>query len=140
MSTIKIDMDDPEYNIRKFSVTKAYYQSKRAQVMYTYWLAEKLKDTAITVNCIRVTNVTLDMSRQPNVSNFAKRIYKFKSRFSISPEQMAKTYVYLGTSDEVVGITGKYYDENNTQIKSVPYTYDHNNIAAVMSLTQKYLD
>ena len=39
---LKIDLEDTEFRHRKFSVTNAYYQSKRAQVMYTYWLAKHL--------------------------------------------------------------------------------------------------
>jgi len=32
---LKVDLADPEFKQRKFSVHKAYYQSKLAQVMYT---------------------------------------------------------------------------------------------------------
>ena len=69
---LTVDINDPEFKYRKFSVPKAYYQSKLAQVMYTYWLAEQLKDTAVTVNCIRVTNVKVDTNRYPNISGFMK--------------------------------------------------------------------
>lgn len=46
--------------------------------MYTYWLAEKLKDTEVTANCIRVTNVKVDISRYPNLSKIAKFAYTLK--------------------------------------------------------------
>jgi NAD(P)-dependent dehydrogenase (short-subunit alcohol dehydrogenase family) len=92
---LTVDLNDPEYKDRKFSVANAYYQSKLAQVMYTYWLAEQLKGTAITVNCIRVTNVKVDISRYPNISGSMKFLYSIKSRFSISADNMAKTYTYL---------------------------------------------
>ena len=137
---VRVDMDDPEFDNRRFSVQNAYYQSKRAQVMYTYWLAGQLGGTGLTVNCVRVTNVQLDISRWPNVSDFMKKIYKLKSRFAISPEQMAGTYVYLALSSETAGETGKYFDENNAPVRSIPYTYERKNIEALMALTKKYLD
>ncbi len=136
---LKVDIQDPEFASRKFSVTKAYYQSKRAQVMYTYWLADKLKDAGVSVNSVRVTAVQIDISRHPELSAFTKWVYKLKSKKSITPQEMAKTYTYLATSPEVAGVTGKYFDEKNQEVSSIGYTKDQHNIDAVMELTQKYL-
>jgi NAD(P)-dependent dehydrogenase (short-subunit alcohol dehydrogenase family) len=86
---LKVDLDDPEFRERKFSVQKAYYQSKQAQVMYTYWLAEMLKETAVTTNSIRVTNVRIDVDeRYPNMPTLLRKMYALKSRFAITPEEM----------------------------------------------------
>ncbi len=88
---LRVDLDDPESEKRPFHVSKAYYQSKLAQVMFTYWLADKLKLEGITVNCVRVTNVKIDINRYPNLSHIAQWAYAIKSKKSISPEQMAET-------------------------------------------------
>lgn len=137
---LKVDLNDPEFKSKKFNMTKAYYQSKRAQIMYTYWLADKLKNTNVTVNSIRVTAVKIDINRHPEISSFMKWLYAQKSKQSISPKDMAKTYTYLATSRDVKGVTGKYFDEKNKQVKSNKYTYDKNNIDAVMKLTNSYLN
>lgn len=136
---LTVNLDDPEFATRKFSVPNAYYQSKLAQVMYTYWLAEQLKDTSITVNCIRVTNVKVDTSRYPNISRFMKFLYSIKSRFSISPEEMAKTYTYLASSPEVSTVTGKYFNEKNKEVTSSAYSTKVENIDAVMDMSMRYL-
>ena len=135
---LKVDIMDPEFTKRKFSVAKAYYQSKLAQVMYTYWLSEKLEDTRITVNCIRVTNVKIDIDRYPNLPRLFKYLYSIKSKFSISPDQMAKTYLYLATSKELNNITGEYFDEKNRIVSSSKYSLNDENIKNVMNLTIKY--
>jgi len=137
---LTVDLKDPEFGNRKFSVPNAYYQSKLAQVMYTYWLSDKLKNTAITVNCIRVTNVKVDTSRYPNIPGFMKFLYSIKSRFSISPEDMAKTYTYLATSSDINTTTGKYFNEKNKTVTSSPYSMKKENIDAVMGLTLKYIE
>jgi NAD(P)-dependent dehydrogenase (short-subunit alcohol dehydrogenase family) len=134
-----VDLEDPEFNNRTFKVPKAYYQSKLAQVMYTYWLAEQYKDSGITANCIRVTNVKIDIERYPDVSKFMKFMYSFKSRFSISPEEMAKTYTYLATSEDCKDLTGKHIDENNKEVTSSNYSKDPENIDELMKLTEKYM-
>lgn len=135
----KVDLSDPEFRNRKYSVTDAYYQSKRAQEMYTLWLANQLKDTSVTANCIRVTNVKIDISRYPDLSSFMRFLYSIKSKKSISAEQMARTYTYLALSDDVKGISGRCFDENNREVKMSSYTSDPEHIEAVMTLTRQYI-
>ena len=136
---LKINNEDPEFKKATYSVEKAYYQSKLAQVMYTYWLAEKLKDTDITVNCIRVTNVKIDICRYPNLSKIKKWMYSIKSKFSITPEKMAETYVLLATDEIFRCVTGKYFNEKNVEVKSSNYSYDKNEIEKLMNTTNKYI-
>jgi len=139
-SNMTVDLQDPEFKDRNFSVPKAYYQSKLAQVMYTYWLSERLKNTGITVNCIRVTNVKVDTSRYPNISGFMKFMYSLKSRFSISPDDMAKTYTYLASSPDIKRVTGKYFNEDCQIVNSSAYSMKKENIDAVMELTLQYFN
>ena len=137
---LKVDLEDPEFKGRKFSVQKAYYQSKLAQVMYTYWLADEMKETKLTANCIRVQNVKIDIdARYPTTSRIARSMYAIKSRFSISPEQMAETYTYLAASDQVRETTGKYFDDPTHIVDSSKYSRNKENINQVMALTRKYL-
>jgi len=138
--SLKIDLDDPEFRQKKFNPTNAYYQSKRAQIMYTYWLAEKLKETAVSVNCISVTAVKIDLAKYPDISRWMKWAYKLKSKFSLSPAEMAETYTWLATSDEVSQISGKQFDEKRKEVRSIKYTYQPENIENVMALTMRYLD
>lgn len=136
---LKVDLDDPEFVKRKFSVQKAYYQSKLAQVMYTYWLADPLKNTPITVNAIRVTNVRIDVdTRYPDMPKYKRRLYALKSRAAITPEQMAETYTYLATSADVRTTTGAYFDDSTHMVSSSGYSRDPEHIAAVMTLTYSY--
>ncbi|BDC98248.1 SDR family NAD(P)-dependent oxidoreductase [Persicobacter psychrovividus] len=136
---MKVDLNDPEYQHRKFSVAKAYYQSKLAQVMYTYWLAKKLSDTAVTVNCIRVTNVKIDLNRYPDLSALMKFLYSIKSKFSISPEQMAETYTYLADDPAVSKTTGKYFNEKNEMVDSSAYSKEEKHWEELMELTKGYV-
>ena len=106
---------------KKFSYQHAYYHSKLAQIMFTYELARRLKGTGVTVNCIRVTNVKIDLER---VTGWRGSVYRIKRFFGITPEEMAKTYVYLSTASEVEGVTGKYFDEHGKEVKSSKRSYD----------------
>ncbi len=109
---------------KKFSYQHAYYHSKIAQIMFTYELARRLEGTGVTVNCIRVTNVKIDLERIKDVSRLSRYAYRIKRSFGITPEEMAKTYVYLATAPELEEVTGKYFDEHGKEVKSSKRSYD----------------
>lgn len=136
---LKVNLTDPEFKHRKFNTTDAYYQSKTAQMIYTLWLSEQLKNTNITVNAIRVPAVRVDISKYPNLPNFLKKLYKFKSQFSLSPTKMAETYQYLATSEKLNNVTGKYFDEKNQEVKFTKYQQNKEAIAQVIDLTMTYI-
>jgi NAD(P)-dependent dehydrogenase (short-subunit alcohol dehydrogenase family) len=108
---------------KKFSTQHAYYHAKLAQVMYTYDLAERLKGTGITVNCVRVTNVAIPDDRITHLPGWVQKIYKIKRSMAITPERQAETYVYLAADPAVANITGGYWDENNRQVRSNQNSY-----------------
>ncbi|KYK30250.1 MAG: hypothetical protein AYK19_04730 [Theionarchaea archaeon DG-70-1] len=121
MLTIEFDNLNGE---KKFSYQHAYYHSKLAQIMFTYELARRLKGTGVTVNCIRVTNVKIDLERVSHVPRYLQYVYRIKRFFGITPEEMAKTYIYLGTAPELEDVTGKYFDEHGKEVKSSKRSYD----------------
>lgn len=114
-----IDIDFGNLNgERKFDMQAAYYQSKQAQVMFTYDLARRLKGSGVTVNCVRVTNVAIPDDRLTHLPGWQRRLYTLKRRFSITPEKQAETYVFLAADPAVADVTGGYWDENNRQVSS----------------------
>jgi NAD(P)-dependent dehydrogenase (short-subunit alcohol dehydrogenase family) len=103
---------------------RAYYHSKLAQVMFTYDLAQRLQGTGVTVNCIRVPNVKVDKGRYEYVPRLLRYLYEIKRSLAITPEQMAKAYVYLAASPDVEGVTGKLFDEKCREVNSYRPAYD----------------
>jgi len=122
---------------RKYSPQHAYYQSKQAQVMFTYDLAEKLKGTGVTVNCVRVTNVALPDEKISDLPKWSQNIYRLKRRMAITPEQQANTYVYLAADPAVQNITGGYYDENNRQVRSNKNSYQRETWNKLWQVSEK---
>jgi NAD(P)-dependent dehydrogenase (short-subunit alcohol dehydrogenase family) len=104
-----------------FSAFKSYSQSKLANVIFTYELARRLKDTNVTVNCVHPGLVRTNFGK--NLSGFFKGIIFLMRPFMRSAKKGAETVVWLATSDEVEGITGKYYTDKK-EIKSNIISYD----------------
>lgn len=109
---------------RRFSAQRAYYHAKLAQVMFTYDLAERLKGSGVTVNCVRVTNVALPDERIAHLPAWQQKLYSLKRKMSITAERQAETYVYLAADPTVQDVTGSYWDENNRPVRSNWHSYN----------------
>ena len=98
--------------IDKFNGNQAYANSKLLVAFFTKELSNKLKDKNITVNCVHPGVIGSDVFREyPMIVN------KVLNFFISSVTEGAKPSIYLATSQEVEGVTGKYYYK--TKIK--PY-------------------
>lgn len=91
---------------------KQYAESKLANVLFTYALAAKLKDSRITVNAVDPGGVATNFSRNNGLIHWIKhRVYYIMKRQLLAPEEGAKTIVYLASGDEVSGVTARYFYE-----------------------------
>jgi NAD(P)-dependent dehydrogenase (short-subunit alcohol dehydrogenase family) len=93
-----IDFDDVMLT-RSYEGTRAYRQSKLAQVMFTFDLAEQLKGSGITVNCLHPatfmnTNMVIESGYAP----------------TSSVEEGAEAVLQLAVSVDLEGKTGRYFD------------------------------
>mgnify|MGYP004536218897 CR=1 FL=1 len=115
---IKLDFENLSGQ-KHYSPAKTYYQNKLALLMLSLYMRKQWK--GIKVQAIRVINVKVDMHRYDHLSAFMKNLYKIKSRFSISPEEMAKVYITLSTGD---GYEGFLYDEKCREVKANASAYE----------------
>jgi NAD(P)-dependent dehydrogenase (short-subunit alcohol dehydrogenase family) len=96
----------------------AYGNSKLMNVMFTYELVRHLAGSVVTANVLHPGFVRTGFGK--NVGGLFKVAISAAQMFALSPEQGADTIVYLASSPEVEGITGKYWDKrkpirSNTQ-------------------------
>jgi NAD(P)-dependent dehydrogenase (short-subunit alcohol dehydrogenase family) len=90
----------------------AYALSKFADITFTYSLARAIEGMGVTANCLH-----------PGVTDTKLLRSAFPGYPAISPEEGARTSVYLATSPEVARISGRYFD-NRKQVRSSALTYD----------------
>lgn len=115
---IKLNFDNLKGE-QSYSPSKTYYQNKLALLMLTLAMRARYKD--VTIQAIRVPSVKVDMKRYSHLSSFMKNLYKLKSRFSISPEEMAQTYVALATGNSYNGFL---YNEKCQEVKANRSVYN----------------
>jgi retinol dehydrogenase-14 len=86
---------------------KAYFQAKLANVLFTNELARRLTGTGVTANSLHPGNVR---SHFGNELKGALLVGTYLIRpFEIGPARGARTSIYLASSPEVEGVSGKYF-------------------------------
>ena len=95
---------------RGYNPMKAYALSKLANVMWTYELSRRLAGTGVTANCLHpglvATNIAWGLPRP--IAWLAWLLNQTPR--ALSPEDGAKTSVYLADDPAVAGVSGQFFD------------------------------
>jgi NAD(P)-dependent dehydrogenase (short-subunit alcohol dehydrogenase family) len=107
-----IQLDDLQAE-KRYRPMRTYPQAKLAVVLFTYELARRLHGTGVTANCLHPGFVATNFARSDG-GPAVRLLVKVIGSFGTSPQEGAKTSLYLASSPEVEGVTGKYF------VKSIP--------------------
>ena len=107
-----IDLDDLQMT-KGYSVMKAYSRAKLAQVVFTCELSDRLRGTGVTANCLHPGAVATNIWGRPlGPLSFLAKVTRL---FLISPEKGAESPVFLASSPDLEGVTGKYFDRKREE-------------------------
>jgi NAD(P)-dependent dehydrogenase (short-subunit alcohol dehydrogenase family) len=101
-----------------YSTFGAYANSKLANVLFTYELARRLEGTGVTANCLHPGAVGTNLFR--GLPGILQALIKL---VTMGPERGARTSIYLASSPDVEGVTGKYF-ASRRQEKSSQASYN----------------
>jgi retinol dehydrogenase 14 len=116
----RIDFADLQCE-RSWSGQRAYNQSKLANVLFTYELARRLRGTGVTANVLHPGIVRSGFGVE-DPGRIQRLITPFM-RFWKSPEQGARTPIYLASAPEIEGVTGRFF-RNCAPGRSSKRSYD----------------
>ena len=103
----KLELNDLQMK-NEYKGWTAYMRSKLMNIMFTYECHHRFSDSGVTFNCLHPGFV--DSSFGNNNLGFAKKSINIaKTLFAIDVVKGARTSVYLSSSDDVAGISGKYF-------------------------------
>ena len=117
----KINFDDLQMK-RGYNGLAAYNNSKLANLLFTYELARRLTGTGVTANALHPGMVRTNLIAS-NGRLFKWIVQPLFDLQAISVEEGARTSVYLASSSEVDGVTGKYFAQCKPRASS-PASYD----------------
>ena len=118
----KIDFDNLQGE-RRYRAFRAYGQSKLANLLFTYELAERLRGTGVTANCVHPGAVGTNFGK--NNGGLMVLLFRALKPFMRTPELGADTLIYLASSPEVEGVSGRYYADRKV-ISSLEEPHDVN--------------
>ena len=105
----------------KYAHLRNYSQAKLALLLWTYELARRLEGTGVTVNALH-PGVTAS-NFVDGMNGPAAWAMKLLKPFLLTVEQGAQTTLYLATSPQVEGVTGKYFVKSQEK-QSSSRSYD----------------
>jgi len=115
-----VDFDNLQQE-KKYSRMKGYANTKLMLNLFTFELARRLKGTGVTCNAVNPGFVTT----QPSYSTgFERFIMKILSPFGKSPEQGAIPSVFVASSPDLEGQSGRYFEKNCVAVDASPASYD----------------
>ena len=130
----RIDFDNLQGQ-KRFIGLEAYGQSKLANLLFTYELARRLEGTGVTANAVHPGVVATGFARN-NGPIYNVGTWIAGQLFFRKPERGAQTSIYLASSLEVEGVSGKYFVDCKA-VRSRPQSY---NRAAAERLWQVSLE
>jgi NAD(P)-dependent dehydrogenase (short-subunit alcohol dehydrogenase family) len=101
-----LDLDDLQWRRRPYDELAAYAQSKACNRLFSWALARRLERHGVTVNAMApgfVPQTGLSRNLSPDLREAYRR------RTGRSVEQGADTAVWLATSADVEGVTGRFF-------------------------------
>jgi NAD(P)-dependent dehydrogenase (short-subunit alcohol dehydrogenase family) len=114
-----LDLNDLQFERRAYDAQKAYKQSKACNRMLTWAFARRLEKSGVTANAMApglVVQTGLYRDVGPAVRLLMRVLGLF---FGRTIAQGADTAIWLASSPEVEGVTGKFFDQR----REVPCTF-----------------
>lgn len=119
-----LDIHDLEFKRRRYDNNAAYRQSKQADRMLSVAFAERLQPLGVTVNACHPGDVNSTLSNNLGFGGHE------------SPDEGARTPVWLATQEISGQPTGKYF-EHKREVKC-PFTADPESVEALFSVCRSY--
>jgi len=127
-----IHFNDLEFK-KDFSAMKVYGHSKLAIILFTRLLAERLKGTGVTANCVNPGMSATNLGR--DAGWFSAKFFKI---FGKEPSIGAQTPIYLASSSDVETISGEYFEKKTVKIINKE-TYDLDAAKKLWDVSKKFV-
>jgi NAD(P)-dependent dehydrogenase (short-subunit alcohol dehydrogenase family) len=131
-----LDFDDLQGK-KNYGLMTVYGRSKFANVLFTYELARRLEGSGVTANALHPGFVRTNIGK--NNGWYMRLIMPLATISGIKPEEGARTSIYLASSPEVEGVTGKFFTKCQ-ETPSDPATYNEDDARRLWEISADLTD
>jgi retinol dehydrogenase-14 len=117
----RIDFDDLQGE-RSYSGSRAYDQSKLANVLFTYELARRLRATPVTANAVHPGVVSTSFGAE-DPGRIQRLLVPLMRPFMKAPAQGAVTSIHVASAPDLEQVTGRFF-ANSKPRRSSKRSYD----------------
>jgi NAD(P)-dependent dehydrogenase (short-subunit alcohol dehydrogenase family) len=136
-TTGQIDFDDLQGE-QSYSGSRAYSQSKLANILFTYELARRLQATSVTANALHPGVVRTSFGAE-DPGGIQRLIVPFVRPFLIAPVQGAATSIHLASSPDLDQVSGRYF-ANSKPKRSSKASYDETAAARLWQVSAELVN
>ena len=114
-----IKLNDMNWEKRRYSGLKSYGSAKTAQLLSMLIFSENFKNSGVTINAMHPGAVKTETGQDngPVYRWFKRKIFDKSLR---SPEISAEALYYIGVSEDVESISGKFFNLTKQEIPAPP--------------------
>ena len=134
----RLDMNDLQFETRKYSPIGAYGQSKLLMNAFTFELARRLEGTGVTANCLHPGVVATNIWPADAPLIF-KILITLAKPFMLNAKRGAETSLYVATSPEVASVSGQYFVKSK-RADSSPLSRDPQVGARIWRWTEQMIE
>lgn len=131
----RLDFKDLEFSRRRYKAFTAYGTSKLMNILFTRQFAELFGPDVATVNAVHPGVVRTGFGH--DYAGWFSFLARLASPFMVSAQKGAETTVHLAMSDEVTGITGKYFSDKR-QTEPKPFALDLTTARKLWAVSEEY--
>jgi NAD(P)-dependent dehydrogenase (short-subunit alcohol dehydrogenase family) len=106
----RMHWDDLQFKNGGYRPFTAYGQSKLCNILFTRELARRLEGTQVTANCLHPGFVSTGFGRTYGGA-MGVVVKLAMTAFALRVDDGAKTQIWLASSPDVAGVSGKYFDK-----------------------------
>lgn len=127
----KLELDNLQGE-KRYGFLNAYFRSKLANIIFTVDLARRLQSTGVTVNCASPGPTRTAFG--DNMTGLPSLFPRLAKPLFASPERGARTLIYLASSPEVAGVSGRFFLRKRAR-QTKPVTQDREVAARLWSVS-----
>jgi NAD(P)-dependent dehydrogenase (short-subunit alcohol dehydrogenase family) len=102
----RIDLADLQSE-KQYSAMRVYGKSKLLNILFTVALAERLAGSGVTANCLHPGAVGTSLGKHNGA--WVRLLIGLLRPFFLTAEQGAANSIFVAASDELAGVSGKYF-------------------------------
>jgi len=133
----RIHFEDIGFTEGNYRPYKAYGQSKLANIMFTYKLADRLEGSEITANTLHPGSVASKLYRKFGI--LEPLILLWIRLTGKTSQEGAETPIYLASSPDLDGVSGKYFVDKE-QERSSEFSYNREAQDRLWNLSEEMTD